>query len=86
MGHNDGAIRVNIDKLDPFDVFGFFDDFIRMRFVCDRYYVSDLARDESLLIVAQAIAKCLIADENRKSQVQQYISHWTPDAIKYINA
>lgn len=52
----------------------------------DSYYVSDLARDESLLIVAQAIAKYLIADENRKSQVQQYISHWTPDAIKYINA
>lgn len=52
----------------------------------DSYYVSDLVRDENLLIIAQAIAKYLIADSNHKAQVQQYIRHWTPDAIKYINA
>ena len=52
----------------------------------DSYYVSDLVRDESLMIIAQAIAKYLIADTKRKAQVQQYISHWAPDAVKYINA
>ncbi len=52
----------------------------------DTYYVSDLVRDESLLIIAQFIARYLIADPKRKEQVQQYIHHWTPDAIKYINA
>ena len=52
----------------------------------DSYYVSDLVRDENLLIIAQAIAKYLIVDPNRHDQVQQYISHWTPDAIKYLNA
>lgn len=52
----------------------------------DSYYVSDLVRDENLLIIAQFIAKFLINDPQRKSDVQQYINHWTPDAVKYINA
>ncbi|MFW2177799.1 MULTISPECIES: ATP-dependent DNA helicase RecG [unclassified Moraxella] len=52
----------------------------------DSYYISDLVRDENLLIIAQFVAKYLIADPKRKADVQQYISHWTPDAVKYINA
>lgn len=52
----------------------------------DAYYVSDLVRDENLLIIAQYIAKFLITDATRKSDVQHYISQWTPEAIKYINA
>ena len=52
----------------------------------DSYYVSDLVRDENLLMMAQFLAKYLIADPNRQTDVQQYISHWTPDAVKYINA
>lgn len=50
------------------------------------YYISDLVRDEVLLIIAQALARYLIQQSARQAQVQQLISRWAPEAIKYINA
>jgi len=50
------------------------------------YYISDLARDEVLLVMANALARQLIADPTRKADVHRLIARWTPNAIKYINA
>lgn len=47
------------------------------------YYVSDLIRDESLLVIAQQLARRLLADENRKNEVHQLIDRWLPNAQKY---
>lgn len=50
------------------------------------YYISDLVRDENWLIIAQVLARHLIAQSDKSLQVQQLITRWTPDAIKYISA
>lgn len=49
------------------------------------YYISDLVRDEKLLIIAQALAKYLIKQPHLQSFAQQLIYRWTPEAIKFIN-
>lgn len=52
------------------------------------YYISDLVRDEWLLIMAQSIAKHLLNHPTPaiKQQMHDLISLWTPDATKFINA
>ncbi|WP_410473158.1 ATP-dependent DNA helicase RecG [Faucicola mancuniensis] len=54
----------------------------------DSYYISDLVRDEFLLITAQAIAKHLLNKQNKivTQEMQNLIQIWTPDALKFINA
>ena len=54
----------------------------------DSYYISDLVRDEFLLITAQAIAKHLLNKQNKivTQEMQNLIQIWTPDAIKFISA
>ena len=49
------------------------------------YYVSDLTRDENLLMIASHLAKRLINDDNRKAEVTQLIHRWMPEASKYTN-
>ncbi|ELA09529.1 ATP-dependent DNA helicase RecG [Moraxella macacae 0408225] len=52
----------------------------------DNYYISDLARDEFLLVIAQNLAKHLLAQPDKKAVLHTLIEQWTPDAIKFINA
>ncbi|MUG32554.1 ATP-dependent DNA helicase RecG [Psychrobacter sanguinis] len=49
------------------------------------YYVSDLTRDENLLMIASHLAKRLINDDARKTEVIQLIHRWMPEASKYTN-
>ena len=49
------------------------------------YYVSDLSRDENLLMIASHLAKRLINDDSRKTEVTQLIHRWMPEASKYTN-
>lgn len=49
------------------------------------YYVSDLSRDENLLMIASHLAKRLINDDSRKAEVTQLIHRWMPKASKYTN-
>jgi ATP-dependent DNA helicase RecG len=49
------------------------------------YYVSDLARDENLLMIARTLAERLISDPNRKQDVGLLIERWMPEASKYTN-
>lgn len=49
------------------------------------YYVSDLTRDENLLMIASHLAKRLINDDDRKAEVTQLIHRWMPEASKYTN-
>jgi len=49
------------------------------------YYVSDLSRDENLLMIASHLAKRLINDDQRKAEVTQLIHRWMPEASKYTN-
>ncbi|PNK60711.1 ATP-dependent DNA helicase RecG [Psychrobacter sp. FDAARGOS_221] len=49
------------------------------------YYVSDLTRDENLLMIASHLAKRLINDDSRKTEVTQLIHRWMPEASKYTN-
>lgn len=49
------------------------------------YYIGDLQRDETLLMIAQLLARHLIAQPERQAHIQQLINRWTPEAIKYIN-
>lgn len=49
------------------------------------YYVSDLSRDENLLMIASHLAKRLINDDSRKAEVTQLIHRWMPEASKYTN-
>jgi len=49
------------------------------------YYVSDLTRDENLLMIASHLAKRLINDDARKTEVTQLIHRWMPEASKYTN-
>ncbi|WP_019672717.1 ATP-dependent DNA helicase RecG [Psychrobacter lutiphocae] len=49
------------------------------------YYVSDLTRDENLLMIASHLAKRLINDDSRKTEVTQLIHQWIPEASKYTN-
>lgn len=49
------------------------------------YYVSDLSRDENLLMIASHLAKRLINDDTRKTEVSQLIHRWMPEASKYTN-
>ncbi|WP_131669434.1 ATP-dependent DNA helicase RecG [Psychrobacter pygoscelis] len=49
------------------------------------YYVSDLARDENLLMIARSLAKRLIGDDSRKQDVGLLIERWMPDATRYTN-
>ncbi|WP_296405249.1 ATP-dependent DNA helicase RecG [Psychrobacter sp.] len=49
------------------------------------YYVSDLSRDENLLMIASHLAKRLINDDTRKTEVTQLIHRWMPEASKYTN-
>lgn len=49
------------------------------------YYVSDLSRDENLLMIASHLAKRLINDDSRKAEVSQLIHRWMPEASKYTN-
>ncbi len=50
------------------------------------YYLADLIRDEQLFAIAQRLAKHLIADATRKSDVSQLIHRWMPEASRYTNA
>lgn len=50
------------------------------------YYLADLIRDEELFAIAQRLAKHLIADPARKSDVSQLIHRWMPEASRYTNA
>lgn len=50
------------------------------------YYLADLIRDEQLFAIAQRLAKHLIADPTRKSDVSQLIHRWMPEASRYTNA
>lgn len=52
------------------------------------YYISDLIRDEGLLIMAQATAKYLLSqdNDNTKQQMQNLITLWTPNATRFVNA
>ena len=50
------------------------------------YYLADLIRDEQLFIIAQRLAKHLIADPTRKADVSQLIHRWMPEASRYTNA
>ncbi|MGP4714786.1 MULTISPECIES: ATP-dependent DNA helicase RecG [unclassified Psychrobacter] len=50
------------------------------------YYLADLIRDEELFAIAQRLAKHLIADSTRKSDVSQLIHRWMPEASRYTNA
>lgn len=50
------------------------------------YYLADLIRDEQLFAIAQRLAKHLIADATRKSDVSQLIHRWMPQASRYTNA
>lgn len=52
----------------------------------DSYYISDLVRDEFLLIIAQSLAKYLLNQPDKKTILHQLIEQWTPNAIKFINA
>ncbi|SJM65652.1 ATP-dependent DNA helicase RecG [Psychrobacter piechaudii] len=49
------------------------------------YYVSDLSRDDNLLMIASHLAKRLINDDSRKAEVTQLIHRWMPEASKYTN-
>lgn len=49
------------------------------------YYVSDLARDENLLMIARTLAERLISDPDRKQDVGLLIERWMPEASKYTN-
>lgn len=49
------------------------------------YYVSDLARDENLLMIARTLAERLISDPERKQDVGLLIERWMPEASKYTN-
>lgn len=49
------------------------------------YYVSDLSRDENLLMIGRSLAKRLISDERRKQDVGLLIERWMPEASKYTN-
>lgn len=49
------------------------------------YYVSDLARDENLLMIGRSLAKRLISDDSRKQDVGLLIERWMPEASKYTN-
>ncbi len=50
------------------------------------YYLADLIRDEQLFAIAQRLAKHLISDPTRKSDVSQLIHRWMPEASRYTNA
>lgn len=50
------------------------------------YYLADLIRDEQLFAIAQRLAKHLIADPARKTDVSQLIHRWMPEASRYTNA
>ena len=50
------------------------------------YYLADLIRDEQLFAIAQRLAKHLVADSTRKSDVSQLIHRWMPEASRYTNA
>ncbi|MDN3453171.1 MULTISPECIES: ATP-dependent DNA helicase RecG [unclassified Psychrobacter] len=50
------------------------------------YYLADLIRDEQLFVIAQRLAKHLIADPTRKADVSQLIHRWMPEASRYTNA
>ena len=50
------------------------------------YYLADLIRDEQLFVIAQRLAKHLIADPRRKADVSQLIHRWMPAASRYTNA
>ena len=50
------------------------------------YYLADLIRDEQLFAIAQRLAKHLIADSARRSDVSQLIHRWMPEASRYTNA
>jgi len=49
------------------------------------YYVSDLARDENLLMIARTLAERLISAPERKQDVGLLIERWMPEASKYTN-
>lgn len=49
------------------------------------YYISDLSRDENLLMIGRSLAKRLISDPSRKAEVGLLIERWMPEASKYTN-
>ncbi|WP_442966541.1 ATP-dependent DNA helicase RecG [Psychrobacter sp. I-STPA10] len=49
------------------------------------YYISELTRDEHLLLIARSLAKRLINDPKRKAEVSLLIHRWMPEASRYTN-
>ena len=49
------------------------------------YYISELSRDENLLLIARSLGKRLINDPKRKADVSLLIHRWIPEASRYTN-